>query len=304
MHAVVEDLLYDRADGAAVLLFGDDAGRRARLGALIAARGGRLLADAALADAGARLDARAAARIVVVDAAAAPDLDALLARVGAAGAARRIDALVLFPPALLDRAGTLLGVAGIALAGDDLDDPALDEAIAALLLPPPACVAEEGEEERRRRLAALGEDAGRIARALAAMAAEPSDEAAPAVIDPARELAFLRAEIRRRRLRERCFDAGLFADPAWDMLLDLRVAALEGRRVAVSSLCIAAAVPPTTALRWIGLMTTRGLLERAADPADARRAFVALGAVAGAAMARFAALALAVGERRGASNIS
>ena len=66
----------------------------------------------------------------------------------------------------------------------------------------------------------------------------------------------------------------LFADPAWDILLDLAASRLEGRSVSVSSLCIAAAVPPTTALRWIRMMTDQQLLERRADRADARRMFV------------------------------
>ena len=44
----------------------------------------------------------------------------------------------------------------------------------------------------------------------------------------------------------------------------------------MSSLCIAAAVPPTTALRWIRQLTERGLLMRQADPEDGRRIFIAL----------------------------
>ncbi|MGJ3628472.1 hypothetical protein AB5I41_18845 [Sphingomonas sp. MMS24-JH45] len=40
------------------------------------------------------------------------------------------------------------------------------------------------------------------------------------------------------------------------MLLDLFAAELERARVSVSSLCIAAAVAPTTALRWIGRMAS------------------------------------------------
>src|SRR3546814_13384386 len=60
------------------------------------------------------------------------------------------------------------------------------------------------------------------------------------------------------------------------MLLNLFAADLEGGRVSVSSLCIAAAVAPTTALRWIGRMTEAGLLDRAPDPDDRRRPFVML----------------------------
>ncbi len=86
----------------------------------------------------------------------------------------------------------------------------------------------------------------------------------------------LREMIRLRRMREDMFESDLFADPAWDMLLDLMASRLEDKPVSVSSLCIAAAVPATTALRWIKLMTDRGLLVRNADAADARRIFIAL----------------------------
>lgn len=86
----------------------------------------------------------------------------------------------------------------------------------------------------------------------------------------------IRAVIRARRLRGRFFTPELFADPAWDMLLDLFAAELEQRRVSVSSLCIAAAVPPTTALRWIGTMHEEGLFRREADPIDRRRAYIVL----------------------------
>ncbi len=94
----------------------------------------------------------------------------------------------------------------------------------------------------------------------------------------------VRRLLRARRLRERFFDAELFADPAWDMLLDLYAARLEGKAVSVSSLCIAAAVPATTALRWIRTMTNGGWFVREADPRDGRRIFIGLSDSAAAAM--------------------
>ncbi len=99
----------------------------------------------------------------------------------------------------------------------------------------------------------------------------------------------VRDVLRARRLRDRFFGATLFEDPAWDMLLDLFAARLEGMRVSVSSLCIAAAVAPTTALRWIAKLTAAGLLERAPDPDDRRRAFIALSDEAAIAMERYVA---------------
>jgi hypothetical protein len=97
----------------------------------------------------------------------------------------------------------------------------------------------------------------------------------------------VRRIIRQRHVRGKFFDADLFADPAWDMLLDLTAARAEHARVSVTSLCIASGVPPTTALRWIGQMTEAGLFERVEDEADRRRAFIALTDGAADAMARY-----------------
>jgi len=97
----------------------------------------------------------------------------------------------------------------------------------------------------------------------------------------------VRRIIRQRQLRARFFDGELFADPAWDILLDLTAARAEHVRVSVTSLCIASGVPPTTALRWIGQMTEAGLLERVEDDTDRRRAFIALTDKAADAMARY-----------------
>ncbi|NIJ39381.1 DNA-binding MarR family transcriptional regulator [Sphingopyxis panaciterrae] len=97
----------------------------------------------------------------------------------------------------------------------------------------------------------------------------------------------VRRMLRQRRMREQYFPADLFADPAWDMLLDLYAARLERQPVSVSSLCIAAAVPATTALRWIKTMTDAGLFLREADPHDGRRIFIGLAEGACEALARY-----------------
>lgn len=117
----------------------------------------------------------------------------------------------------------------------------------------------------------------------AAKAAAPKHRTRPALPDPH----LVRKIIRQRQLRTRFFDGELFADPAWDMLLDLTAARAEHKRVSVTSLCIASGVPPTTALRWIGQMTDAGLLCRAEDETDRRRAFITLSDKALDAMARY-----------------
>lgn len=86
----------------------------------------------------------------------------------------------------------------------------------------------------------------------------------------------IRQLIANRQARARFFDGALFGDPAWDMLLDLTAAHGEGARVSVTSLCIAANVPATTALRWLTQMVESGIFLRLPDPDDKRRAFIAL----------------------------
>ena len=86
----------------------------------------------------------------------------------------------------------------------------------------------------------------------------------------------VRQVIANRQARARFFDAELFGDPAWYMLLDLTAARGQGVQVSVTSLCIAAGVPATTALRWLTQMVESGLFVRVPDPADRRRAFIAL----------------------------
>jgi hypothetical protein len=117
------------------------------------------------------------------------------------------------------------------------------------------------------------------ATALAAFASRETSEL-PNVVE-------LRAAMRIRRMRDQYFAPDLFADPAWDMLLDLLAARLEQTQVAVSSLCIASAVPPTTALRWIKRMCDDDIFERVSDPDDGRRVFIRLSDTATEAMTRY-----------------
>lgn len=83
-------------------------------------------------------------------------------------------------------------------------------------------------------------------------------------------------EYANRRRRDASFAPGTFAEPAWDMLLDLYVQQHQKRSVSIHSLCIAAAVPPTTALRWIGRLVEAGLMKREPSLQDNRVVYVAL----------------------------
>ena len=109
------------------------------------------------------------------------------------------------------------------------------------------------------------------------------NSARPPLPDPRR----VRQIIAGRQARSKFFDGELFADPAWDMLLDLTAAHAEHQRVSVTSLCIAAEVPATTALRWIKQLVETGVFVRVADSTDKRRAFIGLSEQTTDAMARY-----------------
>lgn len=86
-----------------------------------------------------------------------------------------------------------------------------------------------------------------------------------------------RVSYARRRKRATIFgDSELFGEPAWDILLDLYIAQAENKPVSVSSACIGSAAPPTTGLRWLGVLADHGLVEREHDPHDQRRVLVRL----------------------------
>lgn len=79
-----------------------------------------------------------------------------------------------------------------------------------------------------------------------------------------------------RRLRDGVFGSGLFADPAWDILLDLYAARTRGERVQISSVSPMSGVPPSTARRWVRKLIDLRLLERTRDHNDRRSSFVKL----------------------------
>lgn len=228
--------------------------------------------------------------LIVIEAAGAPEtlLDIVFARADTVAHERALAVIATVLPEQIDAAAGQLSGSRIQI----LCNPGASERVSAATLSRwlgRGAVKDAARDAESVRLRRLNEEVARIADTLARLTRGEEGERRAGVRDnglgyrgaeearsgevSAQEI---RAVIRSRRMRAQFFAGELFADPAWDMLLDLFAAELERRRVSVSSLCIAAAVPPTTALRWIGTLHDAGLFERHADPSDRRRAYIAL----------------------------
>lgn len=85
-----------------------------------------------------------------------------------------------------------------------------------------------------------------------------------------------KVEYEARGRRASFFNEAFFGEPAWDILLDLYFHQTQPRKTSVTSACIAARVPSTTALRWIGQLQDAGLISRQRDAEDSRRWFLQL----------------------------
>jgi len=220
-------------------------------------------------------------------------MDELLGQVSRDVAAGRYAAVISTSAAVLDAVVASVGESSVELIVD-ADDPERAAALAIAMSQAARrpVLSDVAAEKNAARLRQLSEEVSRIASTLARLSSGPA--ASPQVMAPVTpadappvSAEMVRSVIRARRLRSRYFPEELFADPAWDMLLDLLQSEISHLRVPVSSLCIAAAVPATTALRWLKTMVEQGLFVRRADPHDGRRVFVELAPEASAALRRY-----------------
>ena len=283
-----------------VLIIGDSDAACRRAAMTVEAAGLRIAGQVPIGEAVARIDRQisTSAIWVEIDADGGGVMDRLLDRLNGDAAVGRYPAVVAAPLALLDAVRARLTDPAIEL----LIDANQGERVAALAIATSRAarathVADVASDNGAARLRQLSDEVGRIATTLARLSAgppvavvevpAPEDKSEPPPI--ASET--VRAMIRARRMRSRFFADELFADPAWDMLLDLAQAEIDQLRVPVSSLCIAAAVPATTALRWIKTMTDNGLFVRRADPHDGRRVFIEMAPATSLSMRRYFAQA-------------
>jgi DNA-binding MarR family transcriptional regulator len=270
--------------------------------------GGRIVAATSLAEATRRIADIVSRPLVLLDARAVPDeeLAGALSRLDGLAAGRDLPLVVAIAADQID-----VAAAGLVLSRHQiLCDPQTADWIGAIAGAQGASqlvLHDRVNEGEAARLAKLNAEVARIADVLARLSKHDDPPRAPAVAengfdyaaeqsdDHAITAADIRQIVRARRLRDRYVGSGLFEDPAWDMMLDLYAAHLERAHVSVSSLCIAAAVAPTTALRWIARLSEAGLFERRPDPFDRRRAFMSLTDRGLDAMRRYVAMARALG---------
>jgi len=271
-------------DNPPVCIFGDSAEALERMRRTAQAAGCRIASSVALGPAPARPDCvPTAAALIELDGTAAETIILPLldwAQHDAAGGVRAV--VISAPETMIDLIAARTPDRRVAQLCGASEAERIAQVAFASQRPLPS-LHDVGRDDGSAILQQLTLDVGRIAALLSSLSedevaaiAHVKAPAPPETDEPRIEAAFVRSIIRARRLRDQFFRGGLFADPAWDMLLDLMAARLEGNRVAVSSLCIAAAVPATTALRWIKALTDRGLFIRSADPQDGRRVYIEL----------------------------
>src|SRR5688572_26557534 len=288
---------YDQSYSAAppVLIAGDSDAALQRAARTVEAAGGRIGAILPLDGAADRIALQAAASAVWIelDHDGGPAMDRLLRQVREDVLDGRYSAVVSASDALVDLLFCSVGGSQVELVIDgDEAERAAALAIATSGIHKAYQFSDVASDRSSERLRQLSDEVSRIASTLARLSTEPEAPAKVVPIVPAAEVPqvsgdVVRQVIRARRLRTRFFEEDLFADPAWDMLLDLLQAEIAQLRVPVSSLCIAAAVPATTALRWLKSMTQQGIFVRRADPHDGRRVFVELAPQASQSLRRY-----------------
>ena len=283
------------SNDAPVLIAGDSDAALRRAAATVEASGSRIGATLRLETAAERfrIQPRASVLWVELERDGGAAMDELLEQVSDDVARRKCTAVVAAPREMVDLVFAKVAGHGVELVVDGSEA----DRVAAMALAMSGAdridvVRDIASDQSADRLRQLSDEVSRIASTLARLSTEPRVAAQPAhpvndVDVPPVAADTVRAVIRARRLRTRFFEEDLFADPAWDMLLDLLQAEIAQLRVPVSSLCIAAAVPATTALRWLKTMTDKGLFVRRADPHDGRRIFVELAPATSVAMRRY-----------------
>ncbi len=99
--------------------------------------------------------------------------------------------------------------------------------------------------------------------------------------------AILNALMKSSEDRIRIFGSHAADAGSWQMMLELAAGHERGESIPTTSLCLAAGIPATTALRRLEGLEELGLVERFPDPADRRRVLVGLTPTGHAKMLRY-----------------
>ncbi|MGZ2412856.1 DNA-binding MarR family transcriptional regulator [Sphingomonas sp. F9_3S_D5_B_2] len=294
MDAISTVSTLDYSYAPPVLIAGSNEACILRATRTVRALGLRIGAAIPIEEAEARLQRQGAAAAVwlELDGEVNDELAATLATLNRDAAAGRYPAVVSATPLLLDHLFGAVDDEVQLLIGANDAERASALLLALALRGERQVAADVASDRSAERLRQLSDEVGRIASTLARLSIGPSAATPAPVIEqsgttPDVPLEVVRKVIRARRLRTQFFAEDLFADPAWDMLLDLLCAEIAHLRVPVSSLCIAAAVPATTALRWLKRTVKEGLFVRRSDPHDGRRVFVELAPQTSDALRRY-----------------
>jgi hypothetical protein len=226
---------------APVLAIGSSDEAMARARQTVAASQLRLADCVSIADGPARIEdqSRASALWIELDHDGdSSSLDRLLDTVSREAEGGRFPAVVAAPIELLDPlAAQLSHSVQLVIDGSDADR-ATALALALATARDPARLSDVASDRNTARLRQLSDEVSRIASTLARISAE-APAPAPELQKPAEgdvpdvPVETIRTVIRARRLRTRFFADDLFADPAWDMLLDLLQAEIAQLRVPV-----------------------------------------------------------------------
>ncbi len=87
-------------------------------------------------------------------------------------------------------------------------------------------------------------------------------------------LGVAKALLASRRRRPFIFDGLEFAEPVWEIILEVYIASAEGRSFKVVKLCNASGGSVTSALRIIGELQSKDYLARVSDARDARSSVI------------------------------
>lgn len=220
----LEEVVY--RDVPSVLVLADSEEGLRRSCDAIEGAGYRVSGRSGLTHAVERLKQQASADTVFVDVMEDHEqLDDLLDALNLAASASGQRSVINAPAALIDPISSRLSQSGIWHLCDAEHEEVLD-ALTTACAPPPQRLNEV--DKGQDPLQQLSEEVVRISERLSRLSGEAGARDAPPAKGSTKEqpvtAASIRALIRARRAREQFFPAGMFADPAWDMLLDLMAA--------------------------------------------------------------------------------